>query len=86
MAELNHVTRIPNKSLLATLDVKSLNASIPNNEGIEAVTEAYDKQPSKIISTTTKKKKPFLGLILSLNNFLFNCFYSIYKLVDVRWA
>ena len=55
MAELNHVTHIPNKSLLATLDVKSLNASIPNNEGIEAVTEAYDKQPSKIISTTKKK-------------------------------
>ena len=56
MAELNHVTHIPNKSLLATLDVKSLNASIPNNEGIESVTEAYDKQPSKIISTTTKKQ------------------------------
>ena len=38
-----------------TLDVKSLNTNIPNNEGVEAVTEAYHKQPSKIISTTTTK-------------------------------
>ena len=59
-----------------TLDVKSLNTNIPNNEGVEAVTEAYHKQRSKIISTTTKKAITYLGLILSLNNFIFNCFYK----------
>ena len=34
-----------------TLDVKSLCTNIPNNEGIKAVREAYDKHPSKSVST-----------------------------------
>ena len=38
------------KNLLVTLDVKSLYTNIPNNEGIKAVTEAYNKYLSKIVS------------------------------------
>ena len=54
-----------------TLDVKSLHTDIPNNEGIKAVREAYDKHPSKTISTKVIIK--FLSAILTLNDFIFNC-------------
>ena len=42
------------------MDVRSLNTSIPNNEGIAATKKSY-------IHKTT-----FLALILTLNNFVFN--------------
>ena len=58
-----------------TLDVKSLYTNIPNNEGIKAVREAYDKQPSKSVSTEVIIT--FLSLILTLNNFVFNCFHYL---------
>ena len=54
-----------------TLDIKSLYTNIPNNEGIKAVGETYDKHPSKSVST--KVIIIFLSLILTLNNFMFNC-------------
>ena len=53
------------------LDVKSLYTNILNNEGIKAVREAFDKHPSKIVSP--KIIITFLSLILTLNNFIFNC-------------
>ena len=59
------------ESLLVTHNVKSLYASIPNNGGIKAVREAYDKHPSKSVST--KVIITFLSLILTLNKFIFNC-------------
>ena len=59
------------ESLLVTVDVKSLYTNIPNNEGIKAVREAYDKHPSKTVST--KVIITFLSLILTLNHFIFNC-------------
>ena len=54
-----------------TLDVKSLCTIIPKNEGIKSVREAYDKHPSKSVST--KVIITFLSLILTLNYFIFNC-------------
>ena len=54
-----------------TLDVRSLYTNIPNNEGINAVREAYDKHTSKSVST--KVIITFLSLILALNNVIFNC-------------
>ena len=51
LTKLNDVRRIPKESLLVTLDLKSLCTNIPNNEGIKAVREAYDKHPSKSVST-----------------------------------
>ena len=58
-----------------TPDVKSLNTNIANNEGIKAVRETYDKQPSKSVST--KVIITFLSLILTLNNFIFYCFHYL---------
>ena len=51
---------VPVNSILVTMDVRSLNTSIPNNEGIAATKKSY-------IHKTT-----FLALILTLNNFVFN--------------
>ena len=61
---------VPPNSLLVTMDVKSLYASIPNNEVITSVKKAYNYYakytiPNTIITT-------FLAVILTLNNFIFN--------------
>ena len=53
------------------MDVKSLYTNIPNSEGIAAVKNAYDNYPKKLIAT--KVITTFLALILTLNNFIFNC-------------
>ena len=73
LRKLNDIRHIPKESLLVTLDIKSLCANIPNNKGIKAVREAYDIHPSKSVST--KVMVIFLSLILTLNNFIFNCFH-----------
>ena len=54
-----------------TLDFKSLYINIPNNEGIKAVRETYDKRPSKTV--LTKVVITILSLTSTLNNFTFNC-------------
>ena len=51
-------------------DVKCLYTSIPNAEEIKAVKESFDKHTSKNVTT---KVITFLALILTLNNFVFNC-------------
>ena len=75
LQKLDAVNNIPEDSLLVTLDVKSLYTSIPNNEGIKAVKEAYEKHPSKTVST--KVIITFLSLILTLNNFIFNSIHYL---------
>ena len=54
-----------------TLNVKTLYTNMLNNERIKAVREAYDKHPSKTVST--KVIIIFLSLILTSNDFIFNC-------------
>ena len=54
-----------------TVDVKPLYTNIPNNEGIKAVKESYEKYKEKTVST--KVIITFLKLTLTLNNFVFNC-------------
>ena len=54
-----------------TLDVRSLYTNIPNNKGIKAVKESYEKYKEKTVSK--KVVITFLSLILTLNNFVFNC-------------
>ena len=49
--KLNRIEEVPEDSLLVSLDVKSLYTNIPNNEGIKAVKEAYDRLSSKTVST-----------------------------------
>ena len=59
--------KIPDNSILVTMDVRSLYTNIPNKEGIEAVETTLKRKNirTKIIST-------FLRLVLTLNNFVFN--------------
>ena len=64
--------KLPENTLLVTMDVRSLYTNIPNDEGIAAVKsyleargQAGDRELSQVIST-------FLTLILTLNNFQFN--------------
>ena len=47
--KLNQTEKVPEGSLLVTLDVKYLYFNIPNNEGIKAVKEANDKDPNKTV-------------------------------------
>ena len=65
--KINSMEKNPDNSILVTMDVRSLYTNIPNKEGIEAV------------ETTLKRKNigtiiisPFLRLVLTLNNFVFN--------------
>ena len=69
------------ESLPVTLAVIFLHSYIPNNKGIKAVKESYDKHPNKIVST--KVITSFLSLIFTLNNFIFNSLIYIHKL-DVQ--
>ena len=49
--KLEKVKDIPQESLLVTLDIKSLYTNIPNNEGIKAVKESFEKYKEKTVST-----------------------------------
>ena len=55
---------VPPNSFLATIDVKPLYTSIPNNEGIASVKKKYDHYPNKTIPN--KIITTFLTLILTL--------------------
>ena len=76
--KLNQIEEVPQDSLLVTLNVKSLYINIPNDEGIKAVKEVYDKRPDKTVST--KVITSFLSLILTLNNFISNSVNYIQKM------
>ena len=47
MQKLNQIEKVPEDSLLVTLDVKSLYTNISSNEGKKAVKEAYDRPLNK---------------------------------------
>ena len=65
--KINSMEKIPDNSILVTMDVRSLYTNIPNKEGIEAVETTLKRKNigPMIIST-------FLRLVLTLNNFVFN--------------
>ena len=50
------------------MDVRSLYINIPNNEGLKAVETTLKRK-----NLQTKVIISFLKLILTLNNFIFNC-------------
>ena len=60
---------IDDKTILVTMDVKSLYTNIPNEEGIGAVREFLSKAGKSLLIPVIVK---FLWLILTLNNFIFN--------------
>ena len=69
--KISDIGNIPPNSYLVKMDVKSLYTDIPNSEGIVAVKNVNDNYPKKSIAT--KVITTFLALILTLNNFIFNC-------------
>ena len=73
--KMNAVKSVPKNSYLVTMDMRSLYTNIPNAEGISAVKRAFGKYSKK--TTTTKVIKMFLALILTLNNFVFNCIHYL---------
>ena len=71
-----NIGNIPGNSYLATMDVKLLYTNIPNSERIAVVKSAYDNY-LKEKSIATKAITTFLALIITLNNFIFNCKYYL---------
>ena len=71
ISKLKAVETVPDNSYLVSLDVKSLYTNIPNSEGIKVAKSSLDNLPRKAIAT--KVITTFLSLILTLNNFIFNC-------------
>ena len=59
--------------------VCSLYTNIPNNEGIKAIETTL-----KLKNLQTKVTINFLKLILTLNNFIFNC-TNFLQIKDVQW-
>ena len=73
--KINAVKSVPKNSYLVTMDVRALYTNIPNAEGISAVKRAFDNYSKK--TTSTKVITTFLALILTLNNFVFDCIHYL---------
>ena len=69
--KVDQLEKVPENSTLVSLDVKSLYTNIPNNEGISAVKKHLDRK--KLTNALSIVITTFLTLILTLNNFVFNC-------------
>ena len=67
--------KVPENSVLVTMDVKDFFTHIPNNEGITAVKRKHDNYTKKTIAT--KIITTLLALILTLNNFIFNSMFHL---------
>ena len=78
LRKLNTTKEINPRSILVTLDVKSLYTNIPNEEGISAVKNAIARSTDSKISS--KVITTFLWLILTLSNFVFNGINYLQKL------
>jgi len=65
--KLSKIEHVPNNAVFVTMDVKSLYTNIPNQQGIYAVRETLMNWPNLATVITT-----FLGLLLTMNNFIFN--------------
>ena len=71
LRKLEAIKSVSDNAYLVSPDVKPFYIGIPNAERIKAVKESFDKHTSKNLAT--KVITTFLALILTLNNFVFNC-------------
>ena len=71
LRKINQINFVPDNSYLVSVDVKSLYTNIPNSEGMKAVKMSLEKYSKRTAST--KVITTFLALILTLDNFIFNC-------------
>ena len=65
--KINSMEKIPDNSILVTMDVRSLYTNISNREGIEAAETTLKRKNIGTMVTST-----FLRLVLTLSNFVFN--------------
>ena len=63
LRKINKIEKIPDNSYLLSLDVRSLYTSI------KAIKRPLESFPGRTVATSNH----FLSLILTLNNFVFNC-------------
>ena len=73
--KINAVKSVKKNSYLVAMDVRPLCTNIPNAEGISAVERAFNKYSKK--TTINKVITTFLALILTLNNFVFDCIHYL---------
>ena len=71
LRKINQTDFVPKNSYLVSLDVKSLYTNIPIAEGIKYVKTSLENYSKRTAST--KVITTLLTLILTLNNFIFNC-------------
>ena len=71
LRKINQIDFAADNSYLVSLDVKSIYNNIPNEERIKSVKTPLEK--NSIRTASTKVITTFLALILTLNNFVFNC-------------
>ena len=71
LRKINKIEKIPENSYLVSLYVRSLYTSIPNSGSIKVVKTSLENFPRRTVAT--KVITTFLSLILTLNNFVFNC-------------
>ena len=71
LRKINQIDFAPDNSYLVYLDAKLLYTNIPNKEGIKSIKTSLEKYSKR--TTSTKVIATFLTLILTLNNFIFNC-------------
>ena len=69
--------RLPDNALFVTLDVTSLYANIPHNEGIDACRYFLQKRTNKHIPAETICN--LIRIILTMNNFTFNSKHYLQK-------
>ena len=65
-------TKIPDKAILATLDVCSLYTNIPQEEGIKVICQYYEKHYQSKPPIPTSTIGELMRLILKENSFRFN--------------
>ena len=68
--KITTIGELPEEAHLVTMDVKALYTNIPNDESLQTLKEAIDKKQHKSVATTVIVT--LMGLILTLNNFVFN--------------
>ena len=67
------IGNVPDNTIIGTLDVTSLYTNIPNNEGIQSISDILEeKRPDKNENPKNKSLIELLKIVLTKNNFQFN--------------
>ena len=72
LRKIRDIGRLPDNSIIATLDVTSLYTNIPNNEAIESVKKVLETHRRPTSNPKTDSLLKLLEMVLTMNNFQFN--------------